>query len=228
MEASLLQHRLKSEEAEQKYEDIEKQILGIKADKKAAQDQISRLRRKAEVLGKKLQKVDPDEMTFGNRLGNSIRDLPVLDFLAPYYKIDQIVIKDITEDLNFANVPKVDRCTTCHMGIATPGYEDAPQPHTTHPDLELYLLSESPHPKESLVARVVIPAGAEVQILLIPLILPGMKNRPRSGKRSMAGMNFTTGIHPCFQFNTPKQAASNVTIKRYIWKVLTNLVWVPI
>ncbi len=149
LEASLLQHRLKSEEAEQKYEDIEEQILGIKADKKAAQDQISRLRRKAEVLGKKLQKVDPDEMTFGNRLGNSIRDLPVLDFLAPYYKIDQIVIKDITEDLNFANVPKVDRCTTCHMGIATPGYEDAPQPHTTHPNLELYLLSESPHPKES-------------------------------------------------------------------------------
>ncbi|MEE1574140.1 MAG: hypothetical protein V1257_11180, partial [Candidatus Neomarinimicrobiota bacterium] len=103
LEASLLQHRLRSEEAERKYKDIEEQIRDIKSDKKAAQDEVSGLRRKAVALEKKLQKVDPDEMTFGNRLGNSIRDLPVLDFLAPYYKIDQIVIKDITEDLNFAN-----------------------------------------------------------------------------------------------------------------------------
>lgn len=32
----------------------------------------------------------------------------------------------------------VDRCTTCHMGIDIPGFEDAPQPYTTHPDLAFW------------------------------------------------------------------------------------------
>lgn len=149
LEASLLQHRLRFEEAERKYKEVEGQIRTLEAGKTTAQNEISQLRRDAEVLVRKLQKVDPEEMTLGSRLGNIIRDLPVIDFLAPYYKVNQIVIKDITEDLNFAKVPKVDRCTTCHLGITTPGYEDAPQPYTTHPDLELYLLSESPHPMES-------------------------------------------------------------------------------
>lgn len=149
LEASLLQHRLRLEETERNFKEVEDQINFLEADKSTAQNEVSRIERKADILKLKLQKVDPEGMTFGNRLGNAVRDLPVLDFLAPYYKIDQIVIKDITEDLNFANVPKVDRCTTCHMGIATSGYENAAQPYTTHPDLELYLSSASPHPMES-------------------------------------------------------------------------------
>ncbi len=31
-----------------------------------------------------------------------------------------------------------DRCVTCHMGIQVPGFEDAPQPYTTHPDLKYW------------------------------------------------------------------------------------------
>ena len=38
----------------------------------------------------------------------------------------------------------MDRCTTCHLGIDKKGYEDAPQPYTTHPKLELFL--QGPHP----------------------------------------------------------------------------------
>ena len=125
LEASLLQHRLRLEETERNFKEVEDQINFLEADKSTAQNEVSRIERKADILKLKLQKVDPESMTFGNRLGNAVRDLPVLDFLAPYYKIDQIVIKDITEDLNFANVPKVDRCTTCHMGIATSGYENS-------------------------------------------------------------------------------------------------------
>ena len=32
----------------------------------------------------------------------------------------------------------VDRCTTCHMGINIPGFEDAPEPYRTHPDLAFW------------------------------------------------------------------------------------------
>jgi cytochrome c2 len=37
------------------------------------------------------------------------------------------------EDLDW-----VDRCQTCHQGIFWPGFESAPQPFTTHPNLELF------------------------------------------------------------------------------------------
>lgn len=149
LEVLLVQHRLQLEEAEQLYKEVEVQIRTLESKKKKAEEELSRLSHRVDILNRKLQKVDPDKMTFANRLGDKVRDLPILDFLAPYYKVDQIVLKDITEDLNFAKVPRVDRCTTCHLGISTPGYENAPQPYTTHPDLELYLSSGSPHPKEA-------------------------------------------------------------------------------
>jgi cbb3-type cytochrome oxidase cytochrome c subunit len=104
------------------------------------------LLREATRLDRKLKLIDPDQMTTGNKIASMIRDLPVLDFMAPSIKINQIVVKDIRDDVNFTTVPKVDRCTTCHLGIDKVGYEAAPQPFTTHPNLELYLTSSSPHP----------------------------------------------------------------------------------
>lgn len=77
-----------------------------------------------------------------------VRDLPVIDLANPNYKIEQIVLKDITDDVNFMDVPKVDRCITCHLGINNPDYSTADQPYRTHPNLELYLGRESAHPME--------------------------------------------------------------------------------
>ncbi|MFA5060069.1 MAG: c-type cytochrome [Candidatus Omnitrophota bacterium] len=106
------------------------------------------LARQANILARKLNLIDPQKMSFANKIANFIRDLPVLDFMNPNYRIQQVVLKDITEDVNFAHIPKVDRCMTCHLGIANPDFKDAPQPFTTHPNLELYLTSKSPHPFE--------------------------------------------------------------------------------
>ena len=63
----------------------------------------------------------------------------------PYYKVHQIVAHDVKYDVNFASVPSVDRCTSCHLGIDNPDFIDAPQPYTTHPRLDLYVSSSSPH-----------------------------------------------------------------------------------
>jgi cbb3-type cytochrome oxidase cytochrome c subunit len=48
-------------------------------------------------------------------------------------EIIQIVLRDF--ELNEWNQPvmRVDRCETCHMGINRAGFEDWPQPFTTHP-----------------------------------------------------------------------------------------------
>src|SRR5262249_44487779 len=42
---------------------------------------------------------------------------PLLDFMAPTIKINQLILPDVVDDVNFKTVPKMDRCTTCHLGI---------------------------------------------------------------------------------------------------------------
>lgn len=103
---------------------------------------------KKTLLLRKLQKTDPIEMSFVNQIAQMVRDMPVVDLANPNNKIDQIVLKDITDDVNFLNVPKVDRCVTCHKGVTNPDYIEAPQPFTTHPNLEQYVGVNSPHPIE--------------------------------------------------------------------------------
>jgi mono/diheme cytochrome c family protein len=71
---------------------------------------------------------------------------PLLDFMAPTIKINQLILPDVVDDVNFKTVPKMDRCTTCHLGIDNVAFEKYPQPFKTHPNLDAYLGSKSPHP----------------------------------------------------------------------------------
>src|ERR1051326_3023094 len=66
--------------------------------------------------------------------------------MAPTLKIQQIILPNVVDDVNFIRVPKMDRCQTCHLAIDKKGYEKYPQPFTTHPDLDLYLGGSSAHP----------------------------------------------------------------------------------
>ena len=75
-----------------------------------------------------------------------VRNLPFIDFLDPTLKIEQLVLNNLADDRFFQKVPKVDRCITCHMFIDKPGYEDQPQPYTTHSNLELMVAGNSHHP----------------------------------------------------------------------------------
>ena len=81
------------------------------------------------------------------------RGLPLIDLAAPPTKIQQITLPDLTINYNFKDVPRFDRCKTCHMGIDRVGYEtDAegqpmPQPFAAHP-----LLDERRHRRSTLAA----------------------------------------------------------------------------
>ena len=75
-----------------------------------------------------------------------LRNLPFMDFMDPSIKIHQVVAKNITDDRYFQQVPKVDRCMTCHVFIEKKGYEDHPNPYKTHPKLGLMVGAKSPHP----------------------------------------------------------------------------------
>ncbi len=77
-----------------------------------------------------------------------VRNLPVLDMANPSLKVQQIMPANLYDDVIFSPTPKVDRCTTCHLGIDKKGYENAPQPYTSHPDIDVYL--RGPHPIEKI------------------------------------------------------------------------------
>ena len=49
---------------------------------------------------------------------------PLLDFLAPTIKINQLILPDVVDDVNFKTVPKMDRCTTCHLAIDNIGVRE--------------------------------------------------------------------------------------------------------
>jgi len=57
------------------------------------------------------------------------REIPLLDFLAPPTKVEQIVLDDLVDNYEFASPKKVDRCGTCHIGSMRIGFEA-----TTWPD----------------------------------------------------------------------------------------------
>ena len=138
--------KLELEVVEKELEVLENQLSDLYAEQKSTKDEISSISRKRDLANRKLAKTDPDKMSFSNRIANVVRDLPVLDFIDPYYEIKQVVVSDIEEDLVYLGMPKVDRCMTCHMGIDIKGFEDAPQPYTTHPRLDEMVGANSPHP----------------------------------------------------------------------------------
>ena len=142
-------YRINKESTEIEIGTTEQNIKELKSDLKQKQSELEGFTKKADLLENKLSKIDREKMNFANKIADFVRDLPILDFMDPYYKVNQIVVSDVKYDVNFAAVPKVDRCTSCHLGIDNPDFSDAPQPYTTHPNLDLYITSASPHPMNS-------------------------------------------------------------------------------
>ena len=119
-----------------------------------------------------------------------VLNAPMLDFVNPTMKVDQVVLGDLFIDMNYMSVPRVDRCMTCHRAIDRPGFESKAEaerlieelstkldknliqpsrraetearvadltrlaaqprqimnPFRTHPKLDLFVGSVSPHP----------------------------------------------------------------------------------
>lgn len=77
----------------------------------------------------------------------ALRNSPFIDYLDPTIKIRQYVVPTSTNDFYFQQVPKIDRCTTCHVFSDKPGYEDQPNPYKTHPKLDTLAVGvNSAHP----------------------------------------------------------------------------------
>jgi mono/diheme cytochrome c family protein len=80
-----------------------------------------------------------------------LRNSPILDMINPSLRVQQVQLPDHFINVNFMQIPRVDRCTTCHIGSDRKGFED-PKIKTvyrTHPRMHRMVGSESMHPATS-------------------------------------------------------------------------------
>lgn len=123
---------------------LQGEINDYTADLSEVQTQIDEMLGEQRRLQDRLKNIAP---SLGKTL---LLNAPMTDFLAPTIKVKQIVLPNIHDDVNFMRVPKMDRCTTCHLSIDRQGYEEYPQPFRTHSNLDAYIGSDSPHPIEAI------------------------------------------------------------------------------
>ncbi len=139
--------------SEQRYQQA---VLGLEqttTERDRARARLGELTAAADDLEKQITRMTEDETTLGRQVDSlmpsvvtAIRNAPVIDMASPTLKIDQVILPHLLADINFTRIPRVDRCVTCHKGIAEPDYADLEQPFRAHPKLDLYLSDESPHP----------------------------------------------------------------------------------
>ena len=130
------------------------EVEKITTEKSAAQNELGKYTGELATLQKQIEEMHAEESRLNKRLGviapsalkDYFRNAPLLDFMAPTLKVQQVILPNIMDDVNFIRVPKMDRCGTCHLAIDKKGYEKYPQPFTTHPNLDQYVGSASPHP----------------------------------------------------------------------------------
>src|SRR5712691_526878 len=134
-----------------RWEDLNKKLEDVNARKDAADKQLAQLDATRIDADKKSKELYADYNRLQDRINKiqpgfatMIRNMPVLDLANPSLKVNQIMPTNLQDDVIFSGTPKVDRCTTCHLGIDKKGFEGQPQPFTTHPNLAFYL--QGPHP----------------------------------------------------------------------------------
>lgn len=129
-------------------------LKGLQAKEAAAQDEIKVIMANKTAAEKTVRDlIGAKELQLQALSGTEItpvwalRNAPFVDFLDPTVKIRQIVVANVTDDRYFVHVPKIDRCTTCHVFADKPGFEDQPNPYKTHPKLDTLALGpNSAHP----------------------------------------------------------------------------------
>ncbi|HVS17478.1 MAG TPA: cytochrome c [Planctomycetota bacterium] len=130
--------------AQAKADQAQAQADALTANLAQAEKALAAGTRDLNAVRKRIDAIDPTDPA--KKLANVIRDAPGLDFIGPSLVVKKEVLKNLDFDLNFTKKQRIDMCMTCHLGIDRAGFEDEPQPYTTHPRQDLYLSSNSPHP----------------------------------------------------------------------------------
>lgn len=118
------------------------ELAALLEEETSARREIDGALRSRSLLALERERMETDAVFF-------LRNAPFVDFMDPTLRVRQVVVGDLLDDRYFQHVPKVDRCMTCHTFIDRPGFENEPNPHRTHPNLDLMVGAESRHPMKS-------------------------------------------------------------------------------
>jgi len=110
--------RLKAEVSRSQAE-LDRLVAEEKALRKGLDDIVAEARGNNEIRKLMLVEAARDK----KRSVNPLREAPLIDFLAPPTKVEQVVLENIVDNYEFATPAKVDRCATCHIGVARLGFE---------------------------------------------------------------------------------------------------------
>jgi len=137
-ETSRIQKRADRAQAQREFEyyvkhvqDLQLRLQQVTRDRDVAKERVNQFLKKidaAEAKKKDLtasidlltKQLDTVDIMKGKNL---LLNLPMLDFISPTLKIDQVVLPDLFVDVNYMHIPRVDRCMTCHRAIDNPGFE---------------------------------------------------------------------------------------------------------
>ena len=134
--------------------DLGLQVDDLNAQRDGLRSQISEFTGQLGDLDTQIRELTAETTRLEGRLADlapsvvtSMLNAPLLDFMAPTLTVRQVITPGIVDDVNFnMRVAKMDRCQSCHLAIDRVGYEEYPQPFTTHPNLDAYVGSASSHP----------------------------------------------------------------------------------
>ncbi len=112
-------------------DDIEKQIKGLRSELTGAEKQLRDLETIAADAKQKDQQfrgvLDDEGMLGGIPIVSLVINAPLLDFVSPKntparYQVNQLVLPEIRQQLNYLETYTTDRCTTCHVSIGDPDF----------------------------------------------------------------------------------------------------------
>ncbi|KAA3604862.1 MAG: hypothetical protein DWQ01_19835 [Planctomycetota bacterium] len=132
----------------------QEKLQAITQDRDAAEARLTELNREVNLVSGKILGLE-------SNVFNALRDAPGLDFVAPTLTVRKQVLPNLRKDYNFKTVPRVDMCSTCHVGIDNANYAGAEVPLNAHPRLDLFLSPSSPHPIDSFGCTVCHEGAAE-------------------------------------------------------------------
>jgi cbb3-type cytochrome oxidase cytochrome c subunit len=129
-------------------------LAKLKQDEAAANAEIKRLTERRDETRASIEKLSADFKLTRQKYESlqqdalfQLRNSPILDMINPSLRVQQVQLPEHFNDVNFMKIPRVDRCATCHVGADRTGFEDAKNAvFRTHPQLNLMVGSESPHP----------------------------------------------------------------------------------
>jgi cytochrome c2 len=139
--ATLREQKKTLEEFSGQRDRVAAELAAGQAKHKESEDKLAALQKGVDTAEKRIA-------TLSKNIDYFLLNAPLMDFLQPSLKVEQVMLPGLYHDINFTKIDRVDRCMTCHVATRRAGFDGADwkEPLRSHPRLDLFVGDTSPHP----------------------------------------------------------------------------------